>query len=284
MSLHLLDAVSEFKIRHRPAESLLLRIGIHSGPVCAGVVGLKMPRYCLFGDTVNTASRMESTGLPLRIHCSAECKQMLDELGGYFYEDRGLISMKGKGEQRTFWLVGEDEDSKIRRTKERTERRGSRTHNKLFNHQNSFKLFDSNGPSLPRSSLKSRNMKQRPSIPRSSSLESPKRLRFASGSNLFEHHRYNRYNSEDALMEVVLDGASPKKSQNGSISEDFTSSCPCIENLCPDTVSATYAKLKTALPCETNNNNNSNSNNNNGNSFQLTTVVTPLLAAHNRHL
>lgn len=45
MSLHLLGAVSEFKIRHRPNDQLLLRIGIHSGPVCSGVVGLKMPRY-----------------------------------------------------------------------------------------------------------------------------------------------------------------------------------------------------------------------------------------------
>ncbi|XP_006899241.1 PREDICTED: retinal guanylyl cyclase 1 [Elephantulus edwardii] len=107
MSLDILSAVGTFRMRHMPEVPVRIRIGLHSGPCVAGVVGLTMPRYCLFGDTVNTASRMESTGLPYRIHVNASSVRILRALDeGFQIEVRGRTELKGKGAEETYWLVG----------------------------------------------------------------------------------------------------------------------------------------------------------------------------------
>ena len=98
MALEMLEEASRMK------ETLYLRVGLDVGPVSAGVIGKRKFAYDLWGDTVNTASRMESHGVPGRIQVTERAYQRLRDR--YRFESRGSIEVKGKGVMSPYLLVG----------------------------------------------------------------------------------------------------------------------------------------------------------------------------------
>uniref|UniRef100_A0A8C6K6E2 Adenylate cyclase type 7 n=1 Tax=Nothobranchius furzeri TaxID=105023 RepID=A0A8C6K6E2_NOTFU len=90
-------------INRHSFNSFRLRVGINHGPVIAGVIGARKPQYDIWGNTVNVASRMESTGELGKIQVTEETSGVLQRLG-YFCDCRGLINVKGKGELKTFFV------------------------------------------------------------------------------------------------------------------------------------------------------------------------------------
>ena len=101
MALDMLEAMrSNYEVRHPGLE---LRVGINSGPVVAGVIGRKRFLYDLWGDAVNTASRMESHGTPGRIQITRATYELL--AGEFEFEPRGTIAVKGKGEIEVWYLL-----------------------------------------------------------------------------------------------------------------------------------------------------------------------------------
>ena len=105
MALAMQTVVDHLQFEH--GESFQIRIGINSGVVVAGVIGTKKFIYDLWGDAVNVASRMESSGEPGQIQVTEATYERLKD--SYHMEKRGLVSVKGKGQMTTYWLLGKKE-------------------------------------------------------------------------------------------------------------------------------------------------------------------------------
>ncbi|KAJ3213185.1 Guanylate cyclase 2G [Dinochytrium kinnereticum] len=102
-SIDIIEMIKTFKTAF--GDSIQIRIGLNSGPITAGVLGEENPHWCIVGDTVNTASRMESTSKPMKIHISESTYTLVKDRG-FKISDCDVMTVKGKGTMNTYWVEG----------------------------------------------------------------------------------------------------------------------------------------------------------------------------------
>uniref|UniRef100_A0A8C2HW45 adenylate cyclase n=1 Tax=Cyprinus carpio TaxID=7962 RepID=A0A8C2HW45_CYPCA len=106
-AIEMFDVLDE--INYQSYNDFVLRVGINVGPVVAGVIGARRPQYDIWGNTVNVASRMDSTGVPGKIQVTEEAYRLLQS--DYDLVCRGNVSVKGKGQMLTYFLEGKAQDA-----------------------------------------------------------------------------------------------------------------------------------------------------------------------------
>ncbi|KAI6212950.1 Heat-stable enterotoxin receptor [Aphelenchoides besseyi] len=106
-------AVKTLRMDHLPNHPIQMRVGVHSGSAVAGIVGMTAPRFCVFGDTVNLAAKMEASGRAGRIHISITTKELLQRHypNQFSIFERGETLIKGIGPMYTHWLSLPEEAS-----------------------------------------------------------------------------------------------------------------------------------------------------------------------------
>ena len=106
MALELMEGVRKFRLPYKSELTLEVKAGISTGSCCGGVVGLKRPKYWLFGEAVSRAARFKKDSSSMCILLGERCKALLDQKGNFSVKCNGSVVLKGKGCANVYHLIG----------------------------------------------------------------------------------------------------------------------------------------------------------------------------------